>query len=360
MKVSDQHFSHIEIEMEKNKSLTSNLKTCSISYISPVKKFDQPPENDLHFKKVSKSKHLEKNNNIQSLKNAELQSTVNRQQTEIKQLKDVILVKNEDYEKVKMRLDRATKLLDDIAHGKSNTNEVNDFLGENSKKRKGCAETEKCVKKRKEEESEDQKLLSFNMEEAAPNVKRRKRKLENQEMLDLNIILKKPTKAEFEREMNLTKLDEKIKTDTENFKKRDEKWKQEDQKKQELKELGRIEKQRATKFKESIRNNLSVEDLVKMTRENMDFLSRIVSGEIESPKHSLYYDKCGKKSQSLLYTTVNEPFSDDQVDKVYALVNEKFKSVPQVEGNYIREAIILCLNSGIFFKINFVLQAKLK
>ena len=77
--------------MERKESLTTHLKTCNISYISPVKQFDLPQENDLRTKKASKC--LAKSSNVQI---AELQSTVNRQQTEMRKLKEVISVKDKE------------------------------------------------------------------------------------------------------------------------------------------------------------------------------------------------------------------------------------------------------------------------
>lgn len=252
----------------------------------------------------------------------------------------MIIVKDQDYELVKVKLDEANKLLTDICHGKSVLNEVKDFLTGKSRKRKVEVNAgEQILKKRKYDL--DVKLLSFDNEESDIKVKKRKRKAESTEQIDLDLLLKKPSRDELEKEMTLNKLDDKIRNDREAFKKIEEKWEFEDKEFLNLKEKEKIEKKEALKIKKMLRSKLSDETLVKLTEANMEYLSNIFSGKVKSSKHTIYFDKCAKKTQSLLYTSVSDPFLDHQIDKVYYLVRSRFQSVPNMEENYLREAIIL-------------------
>ena len=329
--------------MEKKTSVTSHMKNFKISYVSPVKQFDHDHEST----PVTKgSKGLKNINILNGSKVTELLTTVNKQHTEIKQLKNVIAVKDEKLGKDKLKLERAIHLLQECYQGRNDMCEVKQFLHDCSNKRKASDEADELEavnKKRKVMETDDQKLSSFDKNELDLNIGNRKRKLETPEDIDISFLLKRPSKIQEEKERKLDQIDEEIKEDQENLIKLQDKWDSDNKKLKEFLESQSNEKQTAAKNKARLRTEISHESISKMTEGNIDFLTKIIDGELPNPKHSLFFDKCGFKAQSLLYETVNEPFSEGQVDAAYEVVNREFRSLPNMDQNYIGETIIKSL-----------------
>ena len=133
--------------MEKNKSVTSDLKNFSISDISPVKLFDLPQERYKLSKGRTCLKMIKSN---PSLKIGELQSIVGNQKAVIKDLRHAIYLKDLELKHVVNKLDTALKLLEDISEEKGNRSEVLSFLNQNSKKQELNEKlVEPAVKKKK-------------------------------------------------------------------------------------------------------------------------------------------------------------------------------------------------------------------
>ena len=316
--------------MERKDSLTNHLETCNLSTISPVKLFDRPHDNIKRVKGCSSKSSV-----IPELKITNLQNTVKRQETEIKRLNNEIVAKDDNFEQIKVKLEKATELLVGVSQENGNLNEIHLFLGNSCKKRSVEDEVEINSKKKKVDNTEDLKMLSFDLEES--QMKRKKRKIyedvDTQEIADM---LKSPSEIELVKERELNKQDAQILADKKSMEKLELKWANDKKKMDESKELKNAEKEKALAFKVQIRN-LSNQDLLKMTEANMVFLSKILSGEVKCARHNLFFHKSAHQSQTLLYNCIQEPYADEQVNFVYSLVLEKFRSVPKIEENYIRE-----------------------
>ena len=311
-----------DLVMEKKQSVTSQFGSSCNMYVSPVKRFDTTDETK------SRKDHLDRNRKFSNLKVEELESTITKQQAEIRQLKKDILMKDDEYKKTSLILESALELLDDISQGNIDHERVNNILKVDFKKRKERPEDESQLNLSKKRR--DDRILSFN--EADSDFNSRKRKKD-----DFDLILKQPSKYESARELDLDIKDKKIKIDSDKNKAVEKQWEIKENRKLREENLAENEKNHAYDLKMKLRNNLSDSDLMKRTKEKFQWLHNISCGEVESPNHKLYFDKCAGKSQSLLYTSTYEPFSDHQADIVHALVSDEFKEIPGIESNYLRD-----------------------
>ena len=70
-------------------------------------------------------------------------------------------------------------------------------------------------------------------------------------------------------------------------------------------------------MKTRLHQELTKPRLIKMFQDNLPYLENIKSGQEESKRH-IAFKKQGGTRQALLYTQIRNPFSDDQVDWIYA------------------------------------------
>jgi hypothetical protein len=189
--------------MERKLSVSSHFKaSCSMSQISPVKRFDKQEEESSKRKDSRNRIKIEK----PDLKIIKLESVIEKQLKEIADLKKVIVTKDCDYAILLSSLECAHKLLNDFKDDKIDQTELEQLV-HGSKKRNSEEGDNDETKSKKIKLEDSDKLASFDVEE--PQVVR-KRKIESKLEVLLKLSPIKKSSFEFLEEGKRNTIEEEI------------------------------------------------------------------------------------------------------------------------------------------------------
>eukprot|EP00092_Neocalanus_flemingeri_P025001 GFUD01027113.1.p1 GENE.GFUD01027113.1~~GFUD01027113.1.p1 ORF type:complete len:361 (-),score=83.06 GFUD01027113.1:36-1118(-) len=324
--------------MEKTTSVSSQMKGINLSYISPVKQFDQEQcsyfGGEMENQKL-KERHVSPRN-------------IKFVPTELVNLKAKLKETSEELRKCQAVLNTACKILQEVLEsGEIDQPTLESFLEEQRPRKRKVKEPPTEAKKIKVAELELHK--SFDC--FVPPETNRKRKFEectNQEDLEpscqidsIEEMLAPPCKKVKQKEDELEGLDKKIAKDREDFKKMENTWA--DGEKNRLKSLKQVEKKRkyALDLKQILNDELADDEKLKAFAENsLPFLEKVYNGSEPSERHNQFFSKNRKVSQNLLYTCIENPFAEEQTNLVYSLLKEHFQHRSGIEDNYIQWVLL--------------------
>jgi hypothetical protein len=177
----------------KNKSINSQFQDC---YISPVKLFDLPKHSD--FQSVQQARNETRMKSWRGAQQSQLKAELKAQQDQIKTLEEIMSIKEKNHELDKRKLCEATKLLQGVHDGLNVSEEVEEFLNRQSIKRKVDDFVILDNKKKRENEANEDIILSFDTEQDySTSVNSVKRKLLSPDG-DSHSLLKRPCKLKHE------------------------------------------------------------------------------------------------------------------------------------------------------------------
>ena len=161
---------------------------------------------------------------------------------------------------------------------------------------------------------------------------------DEQNQREMNRLLALPSREEAEKEKGLDLKDREIRMDRKKFKNLRKKWRKDEKKREKFMAQQEQDKEKSKEMQKKL-NCLAMDKLKEMTHENLEYLENIYNGKELSEKHRLYKLNIAKTMQHLFYTTINEPFNEEQSDLVYNIVYDHFIKKSEIEHNYIQWVI---------------------